>query len=76
MNSDSQLSTNSGHSLLVVSFLSPIGMADVFSRLPFSQEILAKCFRIDTHSLKYYGFLFIKMLVSSAKVSDQDSFFA
>ena len=54
----------------------PIGMTEVFSRLHCRPEIFANCFKIFTHSLRYSGFLWMKILVSSAKVSERDSFLA
>ena len=74
MNSDSKLSDNLGHSLSDVSKLPPIGMAEVFSKLHCNPEIFAKCFKVSTHFLKYLEFLFTNVRVSSAKVSDRNSF--
>ena len=59
-----------------VSRFPPIVITDVFSRLHCRPEIFANCFKIFIHSLRYSGFLCMKILVSSAKVSNRDSFLA
>ena len=75
MNSDSQLSANSGHSLSDVLKLPPIGMTEVFSKLHCNHEIFAKCFEISTYLLRYSEFIFINILVSPAGDGFRPRFF-